>query len=89
MYRPETCGDLLKWGYLYCVKILSTKSIIQIFDDVIANHELAELVGITQHVAKYLDAHTDSETVGLNARVRGIERELAIQILNRIRLTKI
>ena len=46
-------------------------------------------VGITQHAAKYLDAHTDSETVGLNARIRGLERELVIQIINRFRLAKI
>ena len=31
--------DLSKWGHLHCVKILSKNSLIQIFDDVIANHE--------------------------------------------------
>ena len=25
VYRPETCRDLPKWGYLHCVKILSKK----------------------------------------------------------------
>ena len=43
------------------------------------------MIGITQRAAKYLDAHTDSETVGLNASIR----ELAIQIINRNRFTKI
>ena len=36
VYRPGTCRDVSKWGYLHCVKILSEKSLIQIFDDVIA-----------------------------------------------------
>ena len=40
MCRPETCRDLSKWGYLHCLKVLSKKSVIQIFDDVIANHDI-------------------------------------------------
>ena len=40
MYRPETCRDLSEWGYLHSVKSLSKKSLIEIFDDVIANHQL-------------------------------------------------
>ena len=39
VYRAETCRDTSKWGYLRCVKNLSKKSLIQIFNDVIANPE--------------------------------------------------
>ena len=34
VYRPETCRDLSKWGYLHCLKVLSKKSLIQIFKTV-------------------------------------------------------
>ena len=47
------------------------------------------MVGITQCAAKYLDAQTDPETVSLGARIRRMEKELAIEVINRIRLTKI
>ena len=40
LHRPETCRDTSKWDYLHCVKILSKKSLIGIFDEVIANQEL-------------------------------------------------
>ena len=40
MYRPETCRDFSKWGYLPCVKMLCRKSLINFnFYDFIANHE--------------------------------------------------
>ena len=48
VYLPETCKDISEWGYLHCVKALSKKSLIQIFDDVIANHELVESVRETE-----------------------------------------
>ena len=48
MYLPETCKDISEWCYLHCVKALSNKSLIQIFDDVIANHELVESVRETE-----------------------------------------
>ena len=35
--RSGTCRSLSKWDYLHSVKILSKKSQIQFFDDVIAN----------------------------------------------------
>ena len=35
----KTCREHSKWGYLHYVNILSKKSLIQIFDDVIANQE--------------------------------------------------
>ena len=47
-YKPETCRDLWEWGYLQCIKALSKKSLIQIFDDIIANHELVKSVRETE-----------------------------------------
>ena len=39
VYRPETCRELSKRLYLRYVKILLKKSLILIFDDVVANQE--------------------------------------------------
>ena len=38
-YHPGTCRETSTWGYLQYAKIWSKTSLIQIFDDVIANQE--------------------------------------------------
>ena len=50
VYQAEACRETLKWGYLHCVKILSGKSLIQIFDDTVANQEYSRLVAGLQQL---------------------------------------
>ena len=40
--KHETCRDSSKWGCLHHVKVLSEKTLIEIFDDVIANQKFME-----------------------------------------------